>query len=410
MRLLQPSRGSISNPERGFVRWFDDTGDAAAIFKAGHRLVFTRFDLKEYRTGPLTTDVIERVMQRLERVEHAGLKSIVRFQYANAIGEPDAPLDAMLGHIEQLGDTLQHYSPSIAVVQAGFIGAWGEWHSSSHGLAHHKAYRSIVHALLDTLPEERCVQVRTPRHKREVVGIRSLSASRAYDGSPAARVGLHNDCFLSGEDDSGTYAPPYRSDRTWASNEGMYVPVGGETCTLSRRTDPASAEDELRALHYSYLSQDWHPDVLAHWDKQGALESIEMALGYRFVITHIDAQTQYVAGDTLTMTLRIENTGAAAPFNPRPVILLMEQGRRRIEVPLKHADPRLWLPGRERQLECRVEIPTSCSGSWRISIWMPDASTRLRGRPEYALRFANEATWDPTVGTNVIGWIDINRS
>jgi hypothetical protein len=407
LRTIQPKLDGFPNPERGFVRWFDDTGDAKAIFTAGHRLVFTRFDLVAHRTTELTPDVIEKISKRLGRAEDAGLKSIVRFQYSNAIGAPDAPERIMLKHVEQLADIFQQYAPSIAVVQAGFIGAWGEWHSSTNGLDRNKSYRALVKALLQAVPVDRCIQVRTPRYKREVAGLRSLSESRAFDGSPAARIGLHNDCFLSGEDDSGTYAPPYRSDRRWAASEGLYVPVGGETCKVSPRTEAHLAIAELRAQRFSFLSQDWHPDVIARWEHAGALSNIEMTLGYRLVIKEIEAPNQVVAGHKLSMSIRVENIGAAAPFNERPVTLLLEQGSRRIEVPLRHVDPRQWLPGTEHQLACTVHMSRSFIGSWRVSLWLPDQSERLRNRPEYALRFANEATWDPAVGTNVVGWIDV---
>ena len=55
----------------------------------------------------------------------AGVKCILRFAYAQRIGEPDAPLSVVLGHLEQLAPIVQENVDVIAVVQAGLIGTWG---------------------------------------------------------------------------------------------------------------------------------------------------------------------------------------------------------------------------------------------------------------------------------------------
>ena len=149
------------------------------------------------------------------------------------------------------------------------------------------------------------------------------------------------------------------------------------------------------------LNQDWHPDVIAQWEHAGALSNIEMTLGYRFVIKEIEAPNQVVAGNKLSMSIRVETLDQ--PFNKRPVTLLLEQGSRRIEVP--YSMERQWLPGTERRLHARC----TCRGLLSVpgeSVFGYPTSERQK-RPEYALRFANEATWDPAVGTNVVGWIDV---
>jgi hypothetical protein len=41
-------------------------------------------------------------------------------------------------------------------------------------------------------------------------------------------------------------------------------------------------------------------------------------------------------------------------------------------------------------------------GTYRLSLWLPDASPSLRDRPEYAVGFANEDVWDAKAGENVL--------
>ena len=48
--------------------------------------------------------------------------------------------------------------------------------------------------------------LRYPALKQSIFGTTTpLTAAQAYDGSPMARTGHHNDCFLSSANDVGTY-------------------------------------------------------------------------------------------------------------------------------------------------------------------------------------------------------------
>ena len=56
----------------------------------------------------------------------------------------------------------------LALLEAGFIGNWGEWHHSTHGLRDHTS--EIVAKLLDVLPPDRRVALRHPRFKTDLYG------------------------------------------------------------------------------------------------------------------------------------------------------------------------------------------------------------------------------------------------
>ena len=104
------------------------------LVSRGLRLVYGKFLLDDYRDQPLDPAVLTEIDDALGLARDAGLKVVPRFYYADAGDQPDAPLDRILGHIDQLGPILADNEDVIAVVQAGFIGAWGEWHSSQNGL------------------------------------------------------------------------------------------------------------------------------------------------------------------------------------------------------------------------------------------------------------------------------------
>src|SRR5690606_1968382 len=130
----------------------------------------------------------------------------------------------------------------IAFVQAGFIGAWGEWHSSSNGLATVENEKLVLNKLLSVLPPDIMVQVRTPSAKQQIFNTTSpLTAGLAYSGDNRARVGHHNDCFLTGGTDYGTYNN-VEAEKQYISTEALYVPTGGETCPPTGGYDPTCAE------------------------------------------------------------------------------------------------------------------------------------------------------------------------
>jgi hypothetical protein len=54
-----------------------------------------------------------------------------------------------------LAPLFREYHDVIAVAQAGFIGAWGEWHASTNDLTTPDNMRDILLRLLEILPEER---------------------------------------------------------------------------------------------------------------------------------------------------------------------------------------------------------------------------------------------------------------
>ena len=60
--------------------------------------------------------------------------------------------DTILGHIDQLESVVADNLDALYVLQAGFIGSWGEWHSSKMNIhTNASAVSRIVEAELYTL-------------------------------------------------------------------------------------------------------------------------------------------------------------------------------------------------------------------------------------------------------------------
>src|SRR5690606_36912827 len=118
------------------------------FFNDGHSLIIRNYNLHGFRDLELTDTALDFIRTDFERLRESGMKAIVRFRYTTAIGDPDAPLEIVLRHIEQLKPLFQEYYDVIAVLNAGFIGAWGEWHASTHNLTDVENQRAILFALL----------------------------------------------------------------------------------------------------------------------------------------------------------------------------------------------------------------------------------------------------------------------
>jgi hypothetical protein len=108
-------------------------------------------------------------------------------------------------------------------------------------------------------------------------------------------------------------------------------------------------------------------------------------------------------GGVLEVKLAIDNQGFSAPFNRRPVHLVLRQGTRRWQVALNNRDARKFQPGRS-YVVARLRMPADAvpGSDYELSLWLPDESPGLRRDPRYAIRLANPGVWDAARGTNVI--------
>jgi hypothetical protein len=412
-----PTDEIFSNPERGFYRAVDLLAERELSWlrdeHAHDSLVYSYVMLDAFRDRPIDDATLRAIDDALAVARADGFEVVLRFAYnlgPYPDSEPDAPLARVEGHIAQLAPVLGDNEDVIAVVQAGFIGAWGEWHTSTNGLdTDPAARRAVVEALLDAIPPSRSTQIRYPLYLSELAG-GALDASRAWDGSFAARLGFHNDCFLSSDTDVGTY-PEDEIDRwkVFVAAHSPFVPVGGETCDPSPpRSECASALAEMASHHYSFINRDYHPDIVASWESGGCMPELERRLGYRLVLVGGELPERVRPGGSFRVRLRVRNEGFAAPFNPRPVELVLGSGAaaRRVTLPV---ELRAFLPGADHVIDVRVRVPATLSGGpHTLALALPSASRSLRGRPEFAIRLANDAVWDATRGDNVLGTVTID--
>jgi hypothetical protein len=412
-----PSPINPPNPERGFFHYVDcnsgvDVATLQNYRNAGNTLVYCIVNLSSFINSPISQTQLDLFQRRMDEFRSAGLKAIPRFVYSENEGGADATPSRMQSHMDQVAPYLAKNKDVIAVVQAGFIGGWGEWaysqnfgtipvsNLSSQNWADRK---TIVDKLLQIVPAERMIQVRTPRYKFQIVGSNvPLLASEAFNGSARARLGHHNDCFLASDNDQGTYMDQ-ATEYPYLAAETLYLPMGGETCLYNPpRSDCPTAIAELSTFHWSYLNIEFNTDVLDKFKSQGCFDEIRQKLGYYFVLQQGIYSLNAKPGGMFAFNLTLQNFGWAAPFNARDVDLVLRNTVNGTLYRFKlDADPRNWLPGQAVTVSQTVTLPANItSGNYEVLLHLADPMASLRDRPEYAIQLANQDTWEAVTGFN----------
>ena len=427
------SNAVVANPERGFDHTVNthfyadgtgytplDAGVLAGYRKEGITQIVRVFYLEKFANREkLGRRWLRLVQADYDTARAAGVSVITRFAYVEGKTFPytapygDAPLPVVLAHIEQLKPVLRKNADVIPVVQAGFIGLWGEGYYTDHfasdpanpGVlteADWAKRRQVVEALLAALPLKRSIQLRTMAMKQQILDVPTgeagaLTDAQARTRAAIARIGHHNDCFLASPDDFGTFlSDPLTLDQEYLAQESRHLPVGGETCTVNPpRSAWPSASAEMARYHYSYLNRDYNTDVLDTWGQAG-IDETARRLGYRFVMT--SSRVTAGRGDSAReVAVTVKNVGWAAPYNRRPAQLVLKNSRRTITVPFS-ADARDWAAGTATTISARVGSVRP--GTYRAYLSLPSADRATAHDPHFAIRTANVGTWRARSGLN----------
>jgi len=429
---------NFPNPERGFYRQHMPFGlgtqraplDARALEslrREGLSLVRAYYVLDEFREAPISREALRAIDADMAAVRFAGLKIILRFAYnfpaGGAGAVTDVPVARALEHIDQLAPGLRANGDVLAFMEMGFVGAFGEWHSSTNVLVNHDrtlntSSSAIVDRVLFALPEDRMAALRYPFHKQQLFGLDPLGAGQAFQPSAQARIGAHNDCFASDADNGGTYSPTAASSpkmaslKKYLSVDNQYLPQGGETCGTDVGPDVLSlpyshcpaAVQELRLLRWSTINIEYKPEVLHLWTQEGCLDEIKIRLGYRLQLVEAEVPEVVSAGAPGTVRLRLANIGWATPYNPRLVELVLRGvGSGQVSRIPVAVDPRFWAPGATHSLVIPLPATGLPPGLHDVLLHLPDPAPTLYGRPEYSIRLANPGVWEPATGFNDLG-------
>jgi hypothetical protein len=398
------------NPERGFIHnaivmsegdnlnpsWLD------ALSAENVTMIMRFYYLEKFKDQPVSEKELQLIQTDMQYLRDAGLKCVLRFAYTDDMSGTDAPLSIIEQHLDQLKPVFEANKDVIAFVQAGFIGAWGEWHSSSNGLATTDNERNMLYKLLSVLPAEIMVQVRTPGAKQQIFGTTlTIGSDIAYTDEKRSRVGHHNDCFLAGGTDYGTYTN-ILADKEYISKEALYVPTGGETCP-PEGTFPACAtsQSEMKQLKWTYLNLDWYQPVINAWKNAGCFNEFQRSLGYRLALVSARLLKEVVAEQDFNMEIILTNRGYAPLYNYKTTSLIFKNKTSGniypIELPVDLRDCK---PNGLLTINNSVKLAGIPQGDYDLYLKISDRSENLKNRIEYSVRLANTDIWDQVSGMN----------
>jgi hypothetical protein len=413
-----PSDDVIVNPERGFYVQYESLNGSILLTKEslvnlreskGMTLILMMYYLPEFIDSPISDKALANIQTNFDTMRSAGVKCVLRFAYrwSESTRPWDPTVEMTQQHIAQLAPVLRRNSDVIAVMQAGFVGVWGEWYySTNFGFpnADFPKRNTVVDALLAALPERRMVQVRTPNLKMGIVGITAtdpVTDNTAYNGSKNSRLGHHNDCFLANSSDYGTYGN-LTKEKAYLEKDSKFLVVGGETCNPSDFGLCSNALLEMERFHWTYLNSGYHRTVLNGFTTGGCMDIIKRRLGYRLTMERASFTASAKPGGWVSFDIKLVNTGWAAPFNPRDVeiILTGAGGNDKYWIRLPD-DPRFWFTNQRISIRHEVKLPDNIpEGAYQVYLNLPDPEAELFDRPEYSIRTANVGTWDAVTGYN----------
>ena len=395
-----PSTLDFPNPERGFYKYAADPAKLDAdylnsITQQGYRLIYTPADLSQWRNQDLPQSYLNALNEGFELMRQAGVKAVLRFAYDYEASGKDTNLAQVKRHIEQLKPIINRNADVIAVWQGGFIGAWGEWHSSANGLNSDANKKEIAQALLAALPANRQLNLRYPYDLIKWYGS-PASAEDFANNSEKARIGIHNDCYLASIDDTGTYQPrrdqTIEAQRMFTRQHVQYTSFGGETCApiAQARTTCSDILREGKEFRLAYLNYDYHETFIDGWTKEGCMADVQKNIGYRIELSQFQISSQANASGSLKWALKLSNQGWARPINPRNIVVrFTSSSGSSKDVVLENTNLRTLDSGASAQWEGTLTLPNLSAGEYSVSLGAPDPDARLASNTRFSLRFAN---------------------
>ena len=414
-------------------------------------------------------------MQELfDEFEKLGLKSVLRFAYErdfNGRYAQGPTLDQALTHLDQLKPFFHKNKHLIHVVQAGIIGAWGEWHSSVHGLDQSdEAKKMILEKLLDVVPSDRAIQIRVPEYKNILKDYPELYK----------RLSFHDDMIIIQPHrwDGGMHEGTAYFDQMVA--ETPLLPMDGELpwgfWSIDKdddSPDPGWIIDghqaarrfflqhftSLSAIHnylevrgregseneIKYSMQLWKETTLdieflkennmpisenyfqnrnGNAVNRNVFDYVRDHLGYRIELQEIVYPKEIVLHKPNQFVLSLINRGFSTIHNEYGVYFVLINSENEVFEFKTDANTFNWQPydlksnnreGITHQIESTLTFDKEIEpGTYRLGLWIPDGSEELKYCANYAIQCANDFVYwfvdeESKYGVNVLFNIEITE-
>jgi hypothetical protein len=350
-------------------------------------------------TGPLSSDMLSSMDERLEAYADTGVRLLVRFTYnfgPIGPGSMDAPIELISTHLDQVAPILLRHKDLIFALEAGFIGTWGEWHDSTNGN--------------DTAAAQKLVLDKELAYFRDLfpILVRDPGDLILYTGSlqPEPGLGIHDDYYASNSNDASTWTPcaPRSGYCLPGYTSAQFQDYGAIVSTSTMFAGefgavypPLQACDALDQYSYRYHPQSislnpYPPDVAAFLAGEGCIKAFYDRVGTRIVLQSATVSGDPVPGGRLHVAVTMVNAGYGRVIRRRPVTLVLaQQGKAvaKIEIPTSRIDLRTLASSPDSTpstFHFTVVLPESLPpGRTQLGLVIHDPAPSLRHQAAYAL-------------------------
>lgn len=434
--LEEESMEVLRNPDRGFYKlvqielnkgkedFNSFKGEIKNIAKEDTdvSLISFQLNLKQYVASnlDLTDNKIEEINQYFSIMRENGYQVIFRVVYdSKGDKNPEPDFQTILRHIEQLKSVYEKNEDIIFVVEAGYLGSYGEWHDGKYDKDKEKR-NQVVNKLLKCIPESIQISLRKPSYIEDYIGNnQTVKKINAFSNDEIARLGLHNDGYLASETDLGTYNKSEREESLlWQGKQTLYTLFGGECQNKdSIYTNLNNAIVDMEKRHCTYMNKTYDREVKEKWKKEiytnknsvyqgeNGYKYIENHLGYRLVIRDVD---MICTKRKINIGINIENVGFGNIIRKKQLgfFLKNENNQYYIESDI---DIRKQLNEKMYELTIAEELPKNVKiGEYEVYLKIEEPYESLKNNNYYSIKLANNNVWNENLGANYIGNITIS--
>ena len=410
------SNESFPNPERGWYSYtlLLDNNDYGALADEGYRLAYSAIVLRDFLNRDIDIATLNKINTRFQEMRSAGMKAVLRVNYNEEEGGNNPGFAQIEQHMKQLAPIFETNKDVIAYIEAGYMGPWGEWHLSDVNNPPFPdtatSWKQLIDLLLTNNPANRFLMIRYPGKKQAVFDGQSINEQNAFTNADIARVGHHNDCFVSSNDDVGTYQTNHSSYsstisdlKTYLKADTRFSPMGGETCAPHSQASCENTLSEMEDFRWTYMNHNYHQQVITNWKDQGCFDEIDKRLGYRLSLVNSILPNKIISGGNNTITLSIKNSGFARPWYYRtPYIRLIKNNIIVAEIAINNFDLRDIEANETKTVTMVFDVPNNISGDVDLALWLPDSKIANHTNSQYSIRLANENIWHPEHGHNIL--------
>ena len=207
------------------------------------------------------------------------------------------------------------------------------------------------------------------------------------------RAGIHNDCFLAGPSDSGTFDDP--SSRPYAKALTNQTAYGGETCENAGTPVRNTCADILREgaeYHLAWLNISYAPTVINKWKADGCFAEVSRSMGYRLQLDAASHASEAAQGQNVAVNIDLRNVGWARIFSARKLVATFINNTTGERFNAAAGNLQTLSPQATASTRQSITVPVpagATKGSYTLHLSTPDIFAATATDAKFAVRFAN---------------------